>query len=153
KTSTGNALFTGSLLRVAIARNGERLDEFIVLLVRLVLVGFKIGGNGPFCNSLGGFFGEISLAEGEDEFMDAAGFQKTQRSSRNFSQGSGVKLLAFPCPDEEQAGGLQACRRMDEGQFERLPGGFAALGQPAEQTAGEPIELSDAALNGVALLK
>src|SRR5208283_4408162 len=153
KAPPGNALFAGSLLRSAIARKGQRFDEFIVLLVRLVLVGLKIGGNGPFGGRLGGFFAEIALAKSEDELVDATGLQVAQRRPRNFSQGGGVKLLALPCPHEEQPGGLQPRGRVDEGQFERLPGELATFCQTSEEAASELIKFADAALNGVALFE
>jgi len=62
------AFFSRCALGVGEASEQDGFDVLVVFLVGLVLVCFEIGGERPFGNSLGVFFGGVVLADGARSF-------------------------------------------------------------------------------------
>jgi hypothetical protein len=151
--AASNSLFTSCFFGVAEASDCKSFDKFVIFLVGFVLVSFEIGDNGALGNGLGHIFGRIAFADEEDNLVSGASLQIAQACASNFTQRGRVKLLALPCPDEEQARGFEAGGRMQQGGFERFASELAAFGEAREHSAGELIEFRGAPLGQVAILE
>ena len=116
-------------------------------------MGFEIRGQRAFDDCLCRIFGGVAFAHDESEILYGARFQIAQSRAGGFAQHSGIKLLAFSCSNQQQSRRFQACRRVNEGELQHLAGKLSALGQPTQQPSSRPIDLRDAALNRVGLLK
>ncbi len=80
-------------------------------------------------------------------------FKMAQCGARHFPNRGSVCLFALPCPDQQKAAGFQSIGRVDEGQFESFAGKFSALGETSEEASDKFVELRDAALDGIRLLR
>ncbi len=69
------------------------------------------------------------------------------------AQHRSIEFFALPCSYQQQAGGLQATRRVHQGHLQGLAGQLAAGGELAEQAVGNVIDFCDATQNRVCIFK
>ena len=124
----------------AVAQAGVKSRErdglnFALFLFGAVLVRFKIRRVEPFDDGLRRRRAALPFARQKHNFLHAAGFQITQGGSGNLAQVGDGKFAGLPRAHKQQPLRGETLREMDQHEFERLAGEFAAGGKRAQAAA------------------
>ena len=123
------------------------------LLLGVVFIRFEIGDDQPLDNCLRRSGSPFAFARKENEFLHAARFQMAQRRPGDFAQIGDGELLGLSCSHQQQLFRRKPLGKMEQKEFERFPGDFAAGGERGEAAVHRAINIAENSVEFVVLVE